>query len=189
MGKFDADRFNGFVKGGLHKGIYNDFRDFMLYNERDVHAVTYGYIRNFLKKKNREGLIVRNEPMLRVRAKERTKPDLVVFKRDVPAYAIEIKVYPKRDRVNDHAVWEDLKNLHELVKRHQMTYGFLIVVYDSDMAFNFRNSSLRKEGIDKVSVVEINMRFDVKNNRQRRNYHVWRKRFENNWLGQRKQAA
>ncbi len=59
MGKFKADRFNGFIKSGLVKGLYEDLRKFLLHNERDVHAAAYAYTRKFLGRKGRDRLILR----------------------------------------------------------------------------------------------------------------------------------
>ena len=191
MGRFEAGRFNGFVKKGLVKGIYNDFRNCLMHNERDVHAAAYGNMRKFLKVNNRdERLFVQCEPMLKGRSNRRTKPDVVIFNnRDQPVYVVEFKVFRKPERINIHALVDDLEKLKMLVKKHELSYGFLVVVYDSELGLLMTDSCLRKQGYERISVVEINMRLDIKTGRQRRNYPEWRERFDATWNGQRNQAA
>jgi hypothetical protein len=189
MGKFEADRFNGFIKSGLVKGLYEDLRKCLLHNERDVHAVAYGYIRKFLGRKGRDRLIVRCDATLKGPGSQRPRPDLVVFNQRKPIYAVEFKVFPKIVGVNraavEKAVEKDVRKLEVLGRRHGLSYGFLVVVYDSENELYLPDRVLRKRDIKRVSVIEINMRFDVKTFRQRRNYEVWRKQFDAIWEAQR----
>lgn len=185
MGKFEADRFNGFIKSGLGKGLYKDLRKCLLHNERDVHAAAYGYIRKFIERKGRDRLIVRCDATLKGPGCQRPRPDLVVFNQRKPIYAVEFKVFPRIVGVNRAAVEKDVRKLEVLGRRHGLSYGFLVVVYDSESELYLPDRVLRKRDIKRVSVIEINMRFDVKTLRQRRNYEEWRKEFDAIWEAQR----
>jgi len=189
MGKFEADRFNGFFRRGLVKGLYEDLRNCLLFKEGDVHAAAYYYIRKFLERKGRDRLIVRCNATLKGPGSKRPRPDVVVFNHDKPIYAVELKVFEspigvKRASV-EKKVEEDVRKLETLIRRHGLSYGFLIVVYDSERELDLPDRDLRKQGIERVSVVEINMRFDVKTQRQRRNYKEWRRQFDAIWEAQR----
>ncbi len=113
----------------------------------------------------------------------------MVFNQDKPIYAIEFKVFPKSVGINravvEKAVEKDVHKLEVLGRRHGLSYGFLVVVYDSEDDLYLPYRVLRKQGIKRVSVVEINMRFDVKTLRQRRNYEEWRRQFNVIWEAQR----
>lgn len=53
MGRFDFERFNGFVRGSLDNLLFEDFWNLDIFNGRDMHAAAYFYIRGYCRKAGR----------------------------------------------------------------------------------------------------------------------------------------
>src|SRR6266853_1645617 len=103
---FDSERFNGFVRRELDDLIFTDLWNLNIFNERDLHSAAYFYARRFFEKTDRDNVYVRCEPQI-----AGMKPDIVVYERGQPIYALEFKVFWEPDRINEAAVENDIRKL------------------------------------------------------------------------------
>jgi hypothetical protein len=169
-----SDRFNGFVRYHLDDRLFNEIWNLNVFNERDLHAAAYGYVRDYFKEKERDSVFVRCEPQI-----AKTKPDIVVFQGGQPIYAIEFKVFWRSDYVNKDLVYEDIKKLSLLVTKFDtMRWGFMLVVYDSDEPFTISDQTLRHRGYEKISVTTLNARRTEGTRRRRTGYDDWRRQID-----------
>lgn len=185
MKQFDFDRFNGFMRRGLHKLLLGDIRNLDVFNESDLHSAAYFYIRMFFQQNGRSNIYVRCEPRL-----AGMNPDIVIYDRARPIYAVEFKFAKKQDRVNEKGVFKDLDKLAKVVNRFKsMKWGFFYLVHDSEQSYRIPNSVLRKNGYEKISMSTINARRNEDNGRRRHNYDDWREEFDSLIAQHREHAA
>ena len=185
MRQFDFDRFNGFMRESLHTLLFDDLWNLDVFNESDLHSAAYFYIRKFFQQNERSNIYVRCEPRL-----AGMKPDIVIYDRARPIYAVEFKFSKKQNRVNERGVFKDLDKLVKVVNRFDsMKWGFFYLVHDSEESNRIPNSVLRKYGYEKISMTAINMRRNENNGRQRRNYDDWREDFDSLIAQHREHAA
>ena len=57
MGAFDFERFNGFARNSLDDLLSDDLWNLDIFNERDLHAGAYFYIRDYFSKQERDDVI------------------------------------------------------------------------------------------------------------------------------------
>jgi len=184
MRQFNFPRFNGFMNHRLDNLLCADLVNFDIFNESDLHSAAYFYIRDFFRKNERSHIYVRCEPTL-----ARKKPDIVIYNRAKPIYAVEFKVFTKQDDVNEKKVFEDLDKLAEVVNRFEsMKWGFFYLVHDSEESYTLSNPALRKRGYDNISMSTINARRKEDTGRRRHNYDKWRAEFDNLSARQREHA-
>jgi hypothetical protein len=172
MGMFDGKRFNGFARGHLCEMLLEDLWGHYIFNESDMHSSAYYYIREYFIKNGRDRIYVRCEPQL-----DRKKPDIVIYKDGAPIYALEFKFFSRLDGVRERDVDKDLHKLAQVVKKHQMRWGFFHMVYDAEENFTMSDSWLRKQGLSKISVSGINAR-RKDSGRRRTRYQTWRSEFD-----------
>lgn len=185
MKQFDFDRFNGFMRSGLDNLLFDDLWNLHVFNESDLHSAAYFYIRKFFQQNERSNIYVRCEPTL-----ARKKPDIVIFNRDRPIYAVEFKVFTEKNHVNESKVFEDLDKLAAGMNRFEsMKWGFFYLVHDSEESYTLSNSALRKRGYENISMTTINARRKEDTGRRRHNYDEWRSEFDNLITQQREYAA
>ena len=185
MKQFDFVRFNGFMRHGLDELLLNDLLNHDIFNESDLHSAAYVYIRAFFRKNERSHIYVRCEPHL-----AGMKPDIVIFNRTKPIYAVEFKCSMKQDYVNDETVFKDLDKLAEVVNRFEsVKRGFFYLVHDSEESYKISNSALKKRGYENISMSTINARRNEKTGRRRHNYDSWREEFDSLIAQQRESAA
>ncbi len=169
-----SDRFNGFARYRLDDLLFGDLADFYVFNERDMHAAAYYYVRRYFQRKERHRIFVRCEPHL-----DGMKPDVVVYEGGNPIYAFEFKLFAQPDCVIDDAVEADVAKLHRVVQRFPtMRWGFMHVIYDADEPYSYSDARLRRRGFNQVSVTTINARRKEKSGRRRNGYDTWRKSFD-----------
>lgn len=175
---FDSIKFNGFVKKELGNLLFADIRNYLAFNETDLHSAAYYYIRKYFRKRdsqNSDNIFVRCEPTMN----NGTKPDIVLFNKYNPIYIIELKMFKKPEHVNFQAIENDINKIHGLMKSHNtIKWGFLIVAYDSGYILNISDAKLKNDGYNNVSFIPINLRLKEENNRQRNGYLDWRKQFD-----------
>lgn len=182
MGTFDFNRFNSFVKNSLDDLLFADLWNNDIFNERDMHAAAYYYIRTYFRKQKRDSVYVRCEPPL-----NNMKPDIVVYQNSKPIYIFELKCFVHPDSNNVKAIEEDLSKLSSAVKKLPfLRWAFFCVIYDDDKPYNLSNARLRKDGYHKITVSAINMRRQENNNRLRIGYHEWRDDFDKLLIDHRK---
>jgi hypothetical protein len=107
------------------------------------------------------------------------KPDIVIYDKAKPIYAVEFKFFTKPDFVNEEAIFTDLNKLAEIVNQFDsMKWGFFYLVHDGEESYTFSNPSLRRRGYDKISFSTINLRRKEGTERRRTNYDAWRAEFD-----------
>jgi hypothetical protein len=107
------------------------------------------------------------------------KPDIVVYEDKVPSYVLELKMFPELDEVNEDKIDADLEKLNVFIKRsNTIKWGFFILVYDADEDFGITDSRLRRWGLEKISVIAINIRRKEDSGNKRKNYNAWRMEFD-----------
>jgi len=157
MGKFDFARFNGFAKNSLDDLIADDLLHHDIFNERDMNASIYYYIREYFRKRKKEcdNIYVRCEPVLLGE-----KPDIVVFERGKPVYLFEFKCFLKKKvSLSESAIDNDLFKIARIMKKiPSLKWGFFFVIYDADEMLNYSSPRLRKEGLSKITIMGINAR-------------------------------
>jgi hypothetical protein len=174
MGRFDFERFNGFARRSLDDFLLNDLWNHDIFNERDMHAAAYFYIRDYFRKHERDNVYVRCEPLL-----ARMKPDIVVYERGSPIYVLEFKFFTRPDHINEDAVYDDLDRLKQVVDSYgSVRWGFFHIIYDADDPFTFSRSRLRRAGYGKISITTINARRNEDTGRRRVRYDEWRSEFD-----------
>ncbi|MBI3810008.1 MAG: hypothetical protein HY284_06085 [Nitrospirae bacterium] len=174
MSLFDFDRFNGFMRHGLDDLLFSDLWEHYIFNESDLHSAAYFYIREYFNKNERPNIYVRCEPQL-----ARMKPDIVIFDKAEPIYAIEFKFFTKPDSINEEALFRDLDKLAKIVGRFDsMKWGFFYMVHDGEEPYTLSNPSLRRRGYERISVSTINLRRREDTGRRRNNYDCWRMEFD-----------
>ena len=126
MGKYDAKQFNGFAKNSLDDLIADDLLDHDIFNERDMNASAYYYIREYFRyrrnrKKAFDNTYVRCEPNL-----FGVKPDIVVYERGKPRYLFEFKCYLKKpNSFKERAIEKDLLKIARIMKKiPSLKWGF-----------------------------------------------------------------
>jgi hypothetical protein len=180
---FDSEKFNGFVKNELDNYLFNDIWHYNIFNERDLHAAAYHYIRTYFEKKtsvSSEDVFVRCEPVL----EDMSRPDMVIYKKYDPIYLIELKMSPNDDNMdidssNDKKVISDLDKMRRIMNRYPtIKWSFMIVVYDSDEMYDLNDGKLKRQGYNNTSIIKINLRRQEDNERKRSKYDEWRKQFD-----------
>lgn len=185
MKQFDFDRFNGFMRSGLDDLLLTDLWNLDVFNESDLHSAAYFYIRKFFQQNGRSNIYVRCEPRL-----AGMKPDIVIYDRARPIYAVEFKFAKKQDRVNEKGVFKDLDKLAEVVNRFEsMKWGFFYLVHDTEESYELPNRVLRKHGYKNISASMINARRTKDTGRRRHNYDDWREEFDKLIAQHREHAA
>ena len=178
MGKFDFARFNGFAKNSLDDFIATDLLNHDIFNERDMNASAYYYIREYFRKRKKEddNIYVRCESRLLGK-----NPDIVVYERGKPVYLFEFKCFPKKkDSISESAIDSDLFKIARIMKKiPSLKWGFFFVIYDADKMLNYSNHHLRKEGLSKITFIGINARRQEKTGYKRKGYDDWRTEFDN----------
>lgn len=174
MGRFDAERFNGFARKSLDDLLLSDLWHHDIFNERDMHSSAYYYIRDCFRKHERDHVYVRCEPQL-----AGMRPDIVIYEYGKPTYVLEFKFFSKPDYINEDAVYDDLDKLADCVDAYaSIKWGFFHMIYDADDQFTFSDSRLRRAGFRKTSVTAINARRKEDTGRRRTNYDEWRDEFD-----------
>jgi hypothetical protein len=92
MGKFDFKQFNGFAKNSLDDLLADDLLNHDIFNERDMNASIYYYIREYFRKRKKayDNTYVRCEPMLLGE-----KPDIVVYEGGETSIPLRVQVLPQ----------------------------------------------------------------------------------------------
>jgi hypothetical protein len=184
MGRFDFNKFNGFARKSLDDFIFKDLWNHDIFNERDMHAAAYYYIRQYFRKQGRGSVYVRCEPML-----AEVKPDIVIYNEGHPIYVLEFKLFSQPDVIGQQRVQEDILKLADLVAGiPSIKWGFFHLIHDSDEQFGISDPRLRRAGLDKVSVTVVNARRKEESNRRRVGYDAWRKEFDRLQSGHRDHA-
>jgi hypothetical protein len=174
MGAFDFDRFNGFARRSLDDLLFADLWEHDIFNERDMHAAAYFYIRDYFRNRERDHIYVRCEPRLADK-----RPDIVVYERGKPIYVLEFKFFPVADRFEEAAVNDDLEKLAGVIAAHpSIRWGFFHMIYDADEPQNVSDARLRRAGYAKISVTAINARRREESGRKRQGYEEWRAEFD-----------
>lgn len=175
---FDSDRFNGFVKNELDDCLFNDIWNYWVFNERDLHAAAYFYMREYFRKKgsqNATEILVRCEPVM----DDFGRPDIVVFQSYAPIYIIELKMFREPEVIKEDQIDQDLGRLKSYIEKYpSIKWGFLIVVYDSEEMWKPTGYMLKKSGYKQISVSSINLRRKEDSGYRRKDYDQWRKQFD-----------
>lgn len=170
---YDATQFNGFAKTELDDRLFEDLWSFYIFNESDLHSAAYYYIRTYFAKRGSDNIFVRCEPQMGGK-----KPDIVVYDHSRPVYVLELKMFPEAELVDEIKIDSDLGKLGVFMSSVEtLKWGFFIVVYDSDDDFNISDGRLRREGLEKISVIGINVRRKEGTGRRRTRYDEWRMEF------------
>lgn len=174
MGRFEFERFNGFARRQLDDLLFEDLWSHDVFNERDMHAAAYHYIRDYCRKAERDSVYVRCEPFL-----GGMKPDIVLYERGNPIYLLEFKMFAKPDCINEDAVYADLDKLKKVVNTvPSVRWAFFHMIYDCDKPYSFSDPRLRRAGYDRISVTTINARRQEESDRRRVRYDDWRAQFD-----------
>lgn len=174
MKQFDFGRFNGFMGNGLEDLLLKDLLNHDIFNESDLHSAAYFYIRSFFQLNGRSNIYVRSEPRL-----AGMEPDIVIFDRARPIYAVEFKFAKAQDRINEDGIFKDLDKLAKVVNRFDsMKWGFFYLVHDTEEFYELPNRELRKQGYKNISASLINARRTNNGKRRRRNYDDWREEWD-----------
>ena len=174
MKQFDIPHFNGFMHSTLDDLLFNDLWNLEFFNERDLHAAASVYIKAFFQKNGRSNIFVRSEPSL-----AGMKPDIVIYDKARPIYAVEFKFAKKQDNIKEKGVFKDLDKLAEIMNRFEsMKWGFFYLVHDSEESYTLTKGALRKRGYEKISMSTINARRKEDTGKRRRNYDAWRAKFD-----------
>jgi hypothetical protein len=171
---YDASQFNGFAKTELDDHLFDDLWAFYVFNESDLHSAAYYYIRTYFAKRGSDNIFVRCEPPMRGK-----KPDIVVYDHSRPVYVLELKMFSEPELVDEAKIDSDLAKLDEFMRSVEtLKWGFFIVVYDSDDDFNISDARLRRQGLERISVIGVNLRRREGSGRRRTGYDEWRKEFD-----------
>ena len=171
---YDSVQFNGFAKSELDNHLFEDLWNLCIFNESDLHSAAYHYIRTFFAKRGSDNIFVRCEPQMRGR-----KPDIVIYDQSRPIYVLELKMFSEKDVVVESRIDDDLAKLNEFIcSIDTLKWGFFTVVYDSDEDFNISDGRLRRQGLERISVIGINLRRTEGTGRRRTRYDEWRNEFD-----------
>ena len=119
-------RLGKFIEDNIRALIWRDLRNYQLFTELDMHAVTYHHIRNFLK--GRRDWFVRCN--LRFRG---CQPDIVVFSTYTPKVVIEMGfgLLPGQGRTYSHKAHEIRNKLRNIRRKSpELGKGYSIIVHD-----------------------------------------------------------
>lgn len=174
MSAFDHERFNGFARNELDDLVFSDLWNLCIFNERDMHAAAYMYIREYFEKHERENIYVRCEPKI-----SGVKPDIVVFDQGNPVYLLEFKMLMEKDKFDKERTTPDLDKMADLIDEFStIKWGFFMLIYDDDGMFKPGGATLRRRGYDSISVTSINARKKEDSERRRTGYDAWRREFD-----------
>lgn len=174
MSEFDHQRFNGFARDGLDDLLCGDLLAHCIFNERDMHAAAYMYIRQYFEKLGRANIYVRCESQI-----NGVRPDVAVYDRGTPVYILEFKMLMDPGNLNEELVYKDLNKMGELINRlPSIKWGFFHLIYDDDLMFKPTTATLRRHGYEKISITSINARRKEESERQRKGYDDWRREFD-----------
>ena len=171
---YDAAHFNGFAKSELDDQLFSDLWNYDVFNESDLHSAAYYYIRTYFAKRESDNIFVRCEPQLTGK-----KPDIVVYDNSRPVYVLEFKMFPEPESINEARIDADLDKLNDFIRSvDTLKWGFFVLVYDSDDDFKITDPKLRRQGLDNISVIGINLHRQKENGRRRTGYDQWRTEFD-----------
>ncbi len=168
--------FKVFIKDALRKRLLKDIRNLYIFNEGDLQAAAWFYIREYFRKRSDHSAYnyyVRCNPTLG----NKEKPDIVVLKKLKPVYFIEFKFIKssKNEISMDRSkIIKDLEKLQQYSKKYEgFKGGFLVCVYDADEATV--ETDMNK--YDKISLIPINIRKSIRG-RLWKGYKQWRAMFD-----------
>ncbi|MGH9427103.1 MAG: hypothetical protein ACRD2L_12470 [Terriglobia bacterium] len=171
---YDAAQFNGFAKSELDDRLFEDIWNWDIFNESDLHSAAYYYIRTYFAKRTSDNIFVRCEPQMRGK-----KPDIVVYDQSRPVYVLEFKMFPEPEIIDEAKIDADLEKLDDFIRSlDSIKWGFFMIVYDSDDDFNISDPRLRRQGLEKISVIGVNLRRKEGSGRRRTGYDQWRTEFD-----------
>lgn len=143
-----------FVLNDLPEILVKDWYNCYLYSEFDMQVICYYWLRHRYCGTARER-IVRTQPVLKYDDGVSVKPDIVIFQKRIPLYAIELKCF--FGEINFSKVRKDQEKLENLNK-FGIKHAYQIVIYDSDSNFSIESRDKADWMKNYYSFIGVNLR-------------------------------
>ncbi|MDO8140458.1 MAG: hypothetical protein Q6358_03080 [Candidatus Brocadiales bacterium] len=122
-------RADSWILHHLPEQLVADWYNLLIFNEYDMQVATYWLRREFEHTRS-DTWTVRTQPTLEMSGGKTVKPDIVVFKNNVPYDVLELKCH--LDGVRETLLDDDLDKLRRLKRRWNLRHAYQLVLYDDE---------------------------------------------------------
>lgn len=155
----------------LRKELVKDWYELRLFSEYDLQCATYFWLRKHFDSERNDSWTLRTQPTLESKASF-WKPDIVIYRNDVPYDAIELKF--QMDGFTEAPIARDFEKFRKLKREWGLRHAYMFVLYDDADTFSLTKDEWMK---NYLTLVGVNVRL-LDDGTPRRDYKRVRQQWE-----------